>query len=148
MRQDVWRIEEDAVTRWVFWLGLMLIWTIALEFPGREPEDLLETADIDAIRTLFAKIVHVCGYAFLTGMSGRLPMPMRLRWLLVLFLVSHAWLTEWLQELLFPICFRGGSLGDVGLDILGIALGAALTWSRWNHVEWDRGFSTKDPPAA
>ena len=120
------------MTRWLIWIGLVLAWTLALEFP--EPPIIHQepTPERLTIKFLVAKTIHVGAYAFLTALAALwLPLPARYRWLMMAFLLGHAWLTEWLQQVLYPICFRGGSLGDVGFDLIGVTLGTAITWRRW-----------------
>src|SRR5262249_44866867 len=51
------------------------------------------------------------------------------RWIIVA-LVIHGGLTEFLQQFVH----RGASWRDVGLDSLGIGIGAILTWKRWFPV--------------
>lgn len=82
-------------------------------------------------RIIVAKTVHVLVYTVFAMLSGWLRIDPRYRWLMMFFLMLHAWGSEMLQELLYPICFRGGSLIDVGLDVVGIVLGVGLTWKWW-----------------
>ncbi len=120
--------------RWLIWSGLLLIWTIAVEFPGRSPEEHPDPEVLRILKQIAAKTMHIGVYAFLTGLSPWAPLPVRFRWVMMFVLIGHAWLTEWLQELLSPIWFRHGSLADVGFDLLGIAMGATLTWRSWAGV--------------
>jgi hypothetical protein len=53
----------------------------------------------------------------------------------MMFLTMHAWSTEMLQSALHDSFGRDGSLGDVGLNLLGIAVGAALSWRRWTKED-------------
>ena len=119
------------MTRWLIWSAFVIVWTIALEVPVKETEQLPGGEFIVSNKKLLAKSVHVVFYAILTVMSVWVPHNQRYRWLMMFFLMAHAWGTEMLQELLQPICFRGGTLSDVGFDVLGILLGFAASWKWW-----------------
>jgi hypothetical protein len=119
------------VNRWLIWLAVVLAWTVALEVSVPKHEALEQGPAEMSLRKIIAKTAHLSVYAGLTVLSTWPPLPARYRWLMAFFLTAHAWGTEWLQELLHPIFGRGGSLDDVGLDMLGIAFGVALTWKKW-----------------
>jgi hypothetical protein len=65
-------------------------------------------------------------------LTGWLVVRQRTRWLLLALLFGHACGTELLQYLMDV--GRTGSVRDVGLDWLGIALGVALTW-KWYRLD-------------
>ena len=50
-------------------------------------------------------------------------------------LTVHASATELLQVVLKDYCHRGGSLEDVGLDHLGIAIGFVVSWQWWTRPD-------------
>ena len=112
--------------RWVIWVLYVIAWTKALLTenpvrPGNNPA-------LQYQLFLFSKTVHVTAYALLAALSGWLHVPPRSRWLLLVFMSLHAFLTEFGQHFYET---RHPSLRDVGLDHLGILLGVLLTWSWW-----------------
>jgi hypothetical protein len=117
--------------RWQIWLTLVIVWTIALEFPVPDPGDIPAREFILSLKFIVGKTMHLMIYAWLAAYSARLDVPARFRWLLMFFLMFHAWATEMLQRALSHWFHRGGSLTDVGIDILGIAIGVAFSWKRW-----------------
>jgi VanZ family protein len=114
--------------RWSFWCVCVGVWTAAL----------LTTYPVEVSRRVLpsdfqfptAKVLHVGAYAFLTVLAARLPVRGRARWLFVAFLSLHGFATEYLQTF---IKGRSGSLRDVALDHLGIALGLVLGWRWWRE---------------
>ena len=123
MRKDV------ALTRWLIWSTFMIMWTVALEMPVPLPEEVRDDPVMVTPKLLVAKTVHVVFYAILTVLSVWAPSPSRYRWLLMFVLMTHAVVTELLQTALQM--GRTGSLADVGFDVLGIAIGVALSWKKW-----------------
>jgi VanZ family protein len=119
------------VVRWLIWVVFVLFWTAALELPIPQPENLPGSAIVMSYRYLIAKSVHVSVYVLFTVLSSWLPVPARYRWLLMFFLMLHAWGSEMLQEVLQEYCNRGGSLVDVAFDVLGITIGLMLSWKWW-----------------
>jgi len=119
------------VTRWIIWAVLVVVWSIALEIRFPEPEQLPGAEVILTYKKIVAKSAHVGVYTLLTVVSAWVAVPARFRWLMMFFLMAHAWGSEMMQEVLNPICFRGGFLSDVGLDVLGIVIGVALSWRWW-----------------
>lgn len=111
--------------RWLVWSLVVGLWTVLLLLPISEHNPLERIPA--ARREILAKLAHVAGYAALTILAGWLRLPMRWRWLLILFLMGHASVTELLQV---PIG-RGGSLNDVGWDHLGVLCGVLATWKWW-----------------
>jgi len=124
------------VWRWFIWGAFVILWTTALEAPIPEPSEELPGRDIViTYRKLIAKSLHIGAYAFFAALSGWMPVPARYRWLMMFFLMLHAWGTELLQEILAPYCNRSGSLTDVAFDVLGIIIGVALSWKLWTRDE-------------
>ncbi|HZZ81124.1 MAG TPA: VanZ family protein [Gemmataceae bacterium] len=117
--------------RWLTWGTYVIAWTVALEVPVPIPPAPAHMAAEVTLRGLFSKFVHVGAYTVLTLLSAWLPVSARYRWLIVFFLAAHATGTEILQTALQEYCGRGGSLYDVGLDLVGMAFGFVITWRWW-----------------
>ncbi|MSQ94999.1 MAG: hypothetical protein EXR98_10655 [Gemmataceae bacterium] len=124
------------MARWLVWTLFIVAWTVAMEVPIPEPSALPGAEIIVTNKYLIAKAGHVAIYALMTVLSARVPLALRYRWLMMIFLMGHAFGTELLQAALEEYCHRGGVLGDVGYDHLGILLGAAIRWKWWTK---DRG---------
>jgi hypothetical protein len=124
--------------RWCLWLLYVVAWTTALLVPVPTQEAHWTIADLQVdVKFLFAKMVHISAYAVLAGLTGWVRAPMRLRFLLMFFVMAHASTTELLQYWL-EFLGRSGELFDVGLDHCGIALGTLLTWKWWTAAETDK----------
>lgn len=121
------------MTRWLIWSIFVVVWTVALEMPVPATDSLPADEITLTRKKVAAKTAHVAAYAVFTVLSAWVPMPMRYRWLMMLFVMAHATGTELLQEALHEYCGRGGSLDDVALDQLGILLGAAASWKWWTR---------------
>ena len=117
-----------AARRWI-WVGYAIAWTTALLMPVPLPEQT-DPRWQEPLFT-FTKCVHVSAYAVFTGLSAWLLLPRRYRWIMPIVLVGHGMLTELLQHLMHDICGRTGQWSDVGLDVIGIAIGVALSWKWW-----------------
>ena len=125
------------MVRWLIWMSVVIAWTVALEVPVPDPGEGPAGEFIVTNKYILGKSLHVATYGLLAVLSARVPLPGRYRWLMVFFLMGHAWGTEMLQKALEPWCHRGGSLDDVGYDILGIVLGVGATWKSWmKNGEW------------
>jgi VanZ family protein len=115
--------------RWSICSAFFLLWTILLLVP------IPDTGPLEDLppgrREIVAKFVHVITYALLAVMGGWLHVTVRWRWALLFVLMAHGTLTELLQTQVG----RGGSLGDVGWDHLGVLLGLAATWKWWSRPE-------------
>lgn len=123
------------MTRWLIWTSLLIVWAVALEFPVPDPGQGPAGEFVLHYKFVIGKTAHVCVYALLAVLGGWAPMPARYRWIVMFVLLAHAWGTEMLQEVLEPWCHRGGTLADVGIDIVGIALGTAASWKWWTKEE-------------
>ena len=121
------------MARWILWSVFTIVWTIGLELPIEPPESMPVAEVIITNRKIIAKTSHVAIYAAWTALTPLVPVPSRYRWLLMFFLMAHAWGSEMLQVVLEPICHRGGSLTDVGLDVLGILIGPLIGWRWWTR---------------
>jgi VanZ family protein len=113
--------------RWAVWLVALGVWT-ALLLSSQAPA-VVDAVVPDPWQFTLSKAGHVSAYAFLSVLTGFLPGRPAVRVALWLFLLGHACLTEHLQ-LFVP--GRHGSLRDVGLDAVGIALGWVVlaAWRR------------------
>jgi hypothetical protein len=127
-------------TRWLVWLIYVAAWTAALLVPVPvHPEETgLKRAEI---LFYFSKTVHLSAYALFAVLTAWLHAPRRYRGVLLGFLAAHAAGTEILQALL-PTG-RTGCIADVGLDLVGISIGIALSW-RW----WWAGLTGSPAPAS
>jgi VanZ family protein len=112
--------------RWLVWGGYFAAWTTALltTFPVHVQEAVIPPEG----HFLSAKLLHVGSYAFLSALIVWLPVRGRWRWLLIVGLSLHGFATEFLQQFVEE---RTGSLTDVGIDHVGIALGLLLTCKWW-----------------
>jgi len=119
------------VTRWLIWLAVVIVWTVGLQYPVPEPTRIPASDFIVTNKVIIGKAMHVIVYALIAVLSAWVWTPLRYRWLMMFFLMLHAWGTEMLQEALEPWCHRGGSLSDVGFDVIGIMLGVAISWKWW-----------------
>jgi hypothetical protein len=116
-------------TRLLTWIhasvfaAFLAAWTIALLSPV--PSERAERALGGPWEVfLFGKGLHITAYAFLTALGGTIRCLAR-RWVWVLpALVVHGALIEFLQQFVG----RGSSVGDVGLDSIGIAIGGLVVW--------------------
>jgi hypothetical protein len=127
--------------RWLIWSLFVIAWTVVLEIPGPSDETLGGAEFIVTNRILIAKTAHVAIYVFFTVLTAWIGVRARYRWLMMFFLMLHAWGSEMLQLALAPYCFRTGSLTDVGLDVIGIVIGVGLSWKWWTRE------SPSEPPA-
>ncbi len=121
------------MARWLIWSVFVVAWSVALEMPFPPSEQLPGGAFIITNKVIIAKSAHVAVYALLAILSAWVPTKTRYRWLMMFFLMGHAWGSEMLQEALHEICFRGGSLTDVGIDVVGIMVGTAISWRWWTR---------------
>jgi hypothetical protein len=120
-----------AVARWLIWALFVISWTLVLEFPVPDPGGLPGGEFLLTNKYILAKATHVSAYAVLTGMSAWVPIAGRYRFLMMFFLMGHAWGTEMLQEVLNQWCHRTGDLADIGYDVVGIIVGMTATWKWW-----------------
>jgi VanZ family protein len=110
----------------VIWLLFLAAWTIALLTP--QPVQLAQEVLPDQDTFYFGKSLHIGAYAFLVILTAWLKATNRVRWICLAFLSFHAFATEFLQQF---VPERSGSLRDVGLNHLGLALGLILTVPMW-----------------
>jgi VanZ family protein len=113
--------------RWLVWSACLLALSVALltPQPAHLAHDLIPS---DEERFTVAKSGHLAAYALLAVLTAGLPVRRPLRWLLLLLLVSHACLTELLQQF---VPSRSGRWQDALIDIAGLGLGVLLSWRWW-----------------
>ncbi len=121
--------------RWALWWIVLAVWTWMLLSP-EAPHAVAAVVSHD-LHFWVSKSGHVAGYTVLAVLAGCLPVRFGFRVGWWLFLVGHAGLTEWIQ---LYVPGRGGSIRDVGLDVLGITLGLLLllAWRRFRR-NWSSG---------
>jgi VanZ family protein len=107
----------------VLWAVLLAGWTAALLRP--EPVQVADAVLPSGMEFPAAKLLHVSAYAVLAALAVLLRPLGRARWLLLAGLALHGAATEYLQQF---VELRGPSVRDVGLDHLGIMLGAVACW--------------------
>ncbi len=112
---------DNLGLRWALWSLCVAAWTVVLV--TTQPVHVMH--DVLPAQAAFpvAKTGHVVGYAFLTVLSAWLGVRRERRWLLLVFLSLHGMGTEFVQTF---VPDRSGSWRDVGIDHIGILLGAAL----------------------
>jgi hypothetical protein len=121
--------------RWRCWSVYALAWTTALLVPVPGTPWLSGPLDID-LRFCLAKFLHLAAYGTFAALTAWLRAPLRYRFVLTFGLMTHATLTEMLQYLV-EFIHRSGSLSDVALDHLGIAIGMSVSWKWWVGPEAD-----------
>lgn len=112
--------------RWLIWIAAVTVLSVALL--TRKPVEFVGTALPPQTNFLASKTAHLLSYFTLALLTAWLPVSPRWRWWLLSLLVAHAFATEVLQQFVPP---RTGSLRDAGIDLVGLALGVALTWRCW-----------------
>ena len=113
---------------WI-WTVCTFTWTLLLFVPVPAGDPWMIGEISFNVKFFISKTAHLCA-SFLTMFAGWLSAPMRYRFVLILFLMAHATLTELLQHA-FAVLGRSGSLTDVAIDHLGIVIGVGLTWRWW-----------------
>ena len=99
------------------------LWTWKLLEPSPVPESVTAGWSL-SLKFVAAKLLHVCGYGFLTLLAAWLPVRRPYFWGVVGALMLHGCLTEYLQHALEV--GRTGKVSDVLIDWLGIALALAF----------------------
>jgi hypothetical protein len=127
-RASVQMFSSLSVRRWFFAI-YAVAWTISLEVPM--PIQLPPDSDYREPLFTFSKSVHVAAYALFTILAASMRLPPWQRGVVLGLIVAHTMLTEYFQWVLADICHRTGQWRDVGLDLIGIMLGFALSWKWW-----------------
>ncbi|HEV3145038.1 MAG TPA: VanZ family protein [Gemmataceae bacterium] len=115
----------------IVWALLLTVWTFALLRPI--PPGAVVAAGGPENSFWLGKCLHVSVYAVLAIGASFLPLSPVLRRCVIVALILHGGLTEYLQQFVH----RGASWRDVGLDTLGVAIGVGLTWKRWFRTNGD-----------
>jgi VanZ family protein len=110
----------------VVWCALLVLWTVALLTP--DPVQVARAVLPDELEFPVAKLLHVCAYAALAALTTSLRPMGRYRWLFLALLSLHGMGTEYFQQFVPGRC---GCLQDVGIDHVGIVIGAVLAWKTW-----------------
>jgi VanZ family protein len=129
-----------TVRRWLC-AFYALSWSIALIVPV--PIKPRDPSWVEPLWT-FSKSLHVAAYAVFAGLCAWMLLPCRYRWLLIVLLLGHAMLTEYVQYLTHDFFGRTGQWSDVGLDAIGIVLGVSVMWKWW----WAAAAPTKPQPVS
>jgi hypothetical protein len=122
------------VARWLLLATIGIGWGIALELPVPKPGEIPAGELIVTNKFIIGKSLHVGVYAALAVLAAWVPLDTRYRWLMMFLLIGHAWGTEMLQEALADWCHRGGSLSDIGIDLIGISIGTGVSWKWWTRA--------------
>jgi hypothetical protein len=100
------------------------LWTWKLLEPSPVPESVTAGWSLSR-KFVAAKVLHVCGYGFLTLLAAWLPVRRPYFWAAVGLLMLHGIGTEIGQNY---VKNRHGSARDVGFDWLGIALALGMLY--------------------
>ncbi|HKA07777.1 MAG TPA: VanZ family protein [Gemmataceae bacterium] len=112
--------------------AFLIAWTIALLSPV--PHQSAERVLGSPLSVfIFGKGLHIAAYAYLTVLGGTVALFGRKWWWIVPGLVAHGCLTEFFQKFVG----RTSRLEDVGLDTIGIVLGALVVLG-WRRLKRDR----------
>ena len=114
---------------WACWWLLLVLWTIGLLRP--EPIQLQHQLIPSSLGWIIAKGLHLGVYALLALFASLLPSSPSSKLFCFIILMVHAFATEFLQQWVKE---RTGSLSDVAIDLLGVALGLAM----WKLYCWFR----------
>jgi VanZ family protein len=115
------------VLRWLLWVVCLVIWTILLLTSA--PAHFAREHVNPYTNLPISKFLHIGAYAFLAALAGTLNL--RHRWILLVVLALHGVMTEVLQTF---VPDRSGSLRDVLIDHVGIALGVLISWAWWRSA--------------
>lgn len=133
-----------TIDRFHIWLfaAFLIAWTIALLLPV--PHESAEKVLGDDFGVfLFGKSLHIGSYAFLTVLGGTVAAFGRRWWWVLPGLLAHGSAIEIIQ----PHVGRTGRIEDVGLDLIGIAIGGLVILG-WRRFTRPAGLSSPGEPAA
>ena len=119
--------KQAVLFCWACWWLLLILWTIGLLRP--EPIQLQHQLIPSSLGWIIAKGLHLGVYALLALFASLLPSSPSSKLFCFIILMVHAFATEFLQQWVKE---RTGSLSDVAIDLLGVALGLAL----WKLYCW------------
>jgi VanZ family protein len=106
--------------------AFLTAWTIALlsPVPHQSAERVLGSP---FSVFMFGKGLHIAAYAFLTVLGGTVALFGRKWWWIVPGLIAHGGLTEFFQQFVG----RTARIEDLGLDTIGIVIGALMVLAWW-----------------
>ena len=119
--------KQTVLLWWACWWLLLVLWTIGLLRP--EPIQLQHHLISPSLGWITAKGLHLGVYALLALIASLLPSSPSFKLFCFIILMVHAFATEFLQQWVKE---RTGSLSDVAIDLLGVALGFGL----WKLTCW------------
>ena len=119
--------KQTVLFCWACWWLILILWTIGLLRP--EPIQLQHQLIPSSLGWIIAKGLHLGVYALLALFASLLPSSPSFKLICFIILMVHAFATEFLQQWVKE---RTGSLSDVAIDLLGVALGLAL----WKLTCW------------
>jgi len=119
--------KQTVLFCWACWWLILILWTIGLLRP--EPIQLQHQLIPSSLVWIIAKGLHLGVYALLALFASLLPSSPSFKLICFIILMVHAFATEFLQQWVKE---RTGSLSDVAIDLLGVALGLAL----WKLTCW------------
>jgi VanZ family protein len=134
-----WIANVGPTARWLIWIVFLTAWTVALLTP--QPVQFARDVLPQENAIYYSKSLHVAAYMVLAVLTGWLQVTYRVRWICLAFLSFHAFATEFLQQF---VPSRSGSLRDVALDHVGLALGLILTIPWWRPASGDADSNDKD----
>jgi VanZ family protein len=113
--------KQTVLFCWACWWLLLILWTIGLLRP--EPIQLQHQLIPSSLGWIIAKGLHLGVYALLAFFASLLPGSPSFKLICFIILMVHAFATEFLQQWVKE---RTGSLLDVAIDLLGVALGLGV----------------------
>ena len=128
--------KQTVLFCWACWWLLLILWTIGLLRP--EPIQLQHQLIPSSLGWIIAKGLHLGVYALLALFASLLPGSSSFKLICFIILMVHAFATEFLQQWVKE---RTGSLSDVAIDLLGVALGLGV----WKLTCWFRPTKKKVP---
>jgi VanZ family protein len=121
----LWLENVRPTIRWSIWLAYGCLWSLALL--TQQPVEIKDRLFDPDFGRFLGKALHISAYCGLAMLTGWLRPRSWLRLILINLLFLHAFGTEFIQQFVD----RGSDLNDVGLDIIGLTIGQAITWKWW-----------------
>lgn len=121
--------KQAVLFCWACWWLLLILWTIGLLRP--EPIQMQHHLISPSLGWITAKGLHLGVYALLALFACILSGSSSFKLTCLIILMVHAFATEFLQQWVKE---RTGSLSDVAIDLIGVALGLGL----WKLYCWFR----------
>src|SRR5262249_22083584 len=92
------RMPMGYKARWSVWSVFVIVWTALLLQPAETVHGLAPHEVVLTYKVIISKMIHVLAYGLFCILSGWLGVAARYRLLLLFFMMTHAALTEWIQE--------------------------------------------------